>query len=229
MKGGEESPAEHAETVEASPHGDSTLDPGGASLHRLLIGGVLLVLVILYVSLESGEVRHGPGVLAPGEPYQTDSGTQAGWEMNGVRITPLAYFRMRARVLGTERYWFDAGSRISPVDFALGWGPMSDDRILEQLDMGQGGRWYHWSPRGKTFPIAKEDIIKSSANMHMIPANEEIKGRLLSVRRGQIVTLSGYLVAAETKEGWKWRSSLSRTDTGAGACELVWVKEVSAR
>ena len=33
--------------------------------------------------------------------------------------------------------------------------------------------------------------------------------------------LRGYLVRVEAADGWQWRSSLSRADTGAGACELV--------
>jgi hypothetical protein len=35
---------------------------------------------------------------------------------------------MRARVLSTERYWFDGASSVSPIDFAVGWGRMSDQR-----------------------------------------------------------------------------------------------------
>ncbi len=26
--------------------------------------------------------------------------------------------------------------------------------------------------------------------------------------------------------GWRWKSSLTRKDTGNGACELVWVKQM---
>ena len=30
-------------------------------------------------------------------------------------------------------------------------------------------------------------------------------------------------------DGWRWRSSLTREDTGAGACELVWVERIVTR
>jgi hypothetical protein len=48
---------------------------------------------------------------------------------------------------------------------------------------------------------------------------------------GQIVHLEGDLVRADGKDGWHWVSSLSRTDTGDGSCEVVWVEhaEVSDR
>jgi hypothetical protein len=48
--------------------------------------------------------------------------------------------------------------------------------------------------------------------------------RLKDVRPGQVVRLRGYLVAVTADDGWQWRSSLSRTDTGSGACELFWVE-----
>ena len=41
-----------------------------------------------------------------------------------------------------------------------------------------------------------------------------------------VVALGGYLITVEAKDGWRWRSSLSRNDSGGGACELVWVKSL---
>ena len=55
----------------------------------------------------------------------------------------------------------------------------------------------------------------------MIPASPEIDRRLRAVRAGDVIRLRGYLVRVEATDGWQWRSSLSRADTGAGACELV--------
>lgn len=63
--------------------------------------------------------------------------------------------------------------------------------------------------------------------MHMIPADDDIKERLLNVRVGSIVQLKGVLVGVQMGGRWVWVSSLSRTDTGNGACEIVWVKEFS--
>jgi hypothetical protein len=38
-----------------------------------------------------------------------------------------------------------------------------------------------------------------------------------------VVQLQGWLIRTDDPSGWHWRSSLSREDTGAGACELVLV------
>ena len=47
-----------------------------------------------------------------------------------------------------------------------------------------------------------------------------------SVRRGDIVELSGNLVRVDANDGWHWISSLSRTDTGNHSCELIWIEEL---
>jgi hypothetical protein len=76
------------------------------------------------------------------------------------------------------------------------------------------------------FPIPRHDIEANSANMHMIPADTIVEDTLKGVRVGQVVRISGYLVEVAGADGWRWRSSLTRDDTGNGACELVWVESV---
>jgi len=46
-----------------------------------------------------------------------------------------ADYRITARILGRERYHFDALSDLVPEDLALGWGSMSDNRILRTIDI----------------------------------------------------------------------------------------------
>ena len=65
--------------------------------------------------------------------------------------------------------------------------------------------------------------------MHMIPSSNQIARALKRVRRGQVVQLSGYLVKIEAPDGWQWRSSLSRKDTGNGSCEVIYVKDFRIR
>jgi hypothetical protein len=76
------------------------------------------------------------------------------------------------------------------------------------------------------FPIPRQDIERSSANMHMIPADEGIARQLKALKPGQTVRIEGWLVEARAADGWRWRSSLTRDDTGGGSCELVFVRDV---
>ena len=163
-----------------------------------------------------------PGVLVPEDPLQEPPDPTTPWTYKDHTLTPLARFEVRARVLGTERYRFDDPARLSPVDFALGWGPMSDTRVLEAFHIRQRDRWYFWS--SARMPVSTDTVVTHSANMHLIPATEAVKRRLLAVRVGQVVTLRGRLVRADGRDSWRWVSSLSRADTGDGSCEVVWVE-----
>jgi hypothetical protein len=173
-------------------------------------------------------VHHAPGVLVAHDPVQVDlAAPPARLSKNDYQITPLESFALEARVLGAERYRFDRGAEISPMDLALGWGPMSDESVLQRIDISQSGRFYFWHV--KEFPIPRRDIEIHSANMHMIPATAEVERQLLRVRPGQVVALMGYLVEVRGRDGFRWRSSLTREDTGNGACELVWVEKLDVR
>jgi hypothetical protein len=183
-----------------------------------------LALLVGWYYWSERPVVHGPGVLAPAAPVQAKGELPEPWTHEGYRITALARFELTARVLGTERYRFGREAELSPVDLALGWGPMSDEKVLDRLQISQGGRWYRW--RARELPIGRREITSNSANMHLVPAGREVRGACLDVREGEVVRIRGYLVRVDAPDGWHWVSSLSRTDDGHGACELIWVESL---
>ena len=189
------------------------------------IGFVALILFGALNWWSGREVSQPPGVTAGGLPTQVSVSDEREFERNGYRIRALARFEVSARVLGAEHYRFDREAQLAPVDLALGWGRMSDTTVLQRISISQRGRFYYWSTAD--FPIPRREIETSSANMHMIPADDRVEAALKLVRPGQIVTVRGYLVEARAPDGWRWRSSMTREDTGAGACELIWVESVS--
>lgn len=165
-----------------------------------------------------------PGVLVAEAPLQRSAALPE-WQHNGFRIRALAEYRIRGRLLGREHYWIDGGAPISPFDLAIGWGPMSDQSVLDRLWFSQGHRFLMFTPPSSGWPIPFDDLNSHSANMHIVPASAAVRGAAERTRIGRIVILRGYLIEAEGPDGSKWRSSLSRTDSGAGACELMWVTE----
>jgi hypothetical protein len=171
-------------------------------------------------------VRCPDGILAPAEPQQGDVAPVVPSRIGRWTLTPRATYLITARILGVERYHIDFLAALVPEDLALGWGPMSDNRILNGMDISQANRFYFWrSPPGA--PVSKEVIISHSANTHVIPENPLIARQLSHLRPGQIVTLSGLLVDGTRDDGAWVKSSLSRTDTGAGACEVLLVQDLS--
>lgn len=184
----------------------------------------MLALITALYYWSGREISRPPGALAPDEPYQREVYGASTREKNGYRISPLASFDIRARVIASERYWFDRGSALSPVDLVLGWGAMSDSEVLKQINFSQGGRFYSWGL--STFPVPRSAIETHSANMHMIPADDAIERQLKSVRAGNMVHLKGFLVEVTGNDGFRWKSSLTCTDTGCGACELILVESL---
>lgn len=173
---------------------------------------------------DSRAVTHGAGEIASEVPFQRDLGRAEMQRIGNYQIMPLAKFNIEARLLSTKSYHIGHEAELSPVDFALGWGPMSDEAVLNKVDITQSDRFYFWHV--DAFPIPREDIETHSANMHMIPADASIERTLKLARVGQVVHIEGYLVEAKADDGWHWKSSLSRNDTGNGACEVVLVKSI---
>lgn len=170
-------------------------------------------------------VARADGVLAADDPVQTDfDAPRPAIPFKHATLHPLADFSLTARVLSRDDYRFDAESDLSPTDLALGWGRMSDSAVLRSIDISQGGRFYYWQT--KAFPIPRREIETHSANMHMIPADASVAYQLKRVRAGDVISLEGMLVEADKANGWRWRSSLTRGDTGDGACELVYVQSL---
>ncbi|MCX7034205.1 MAG: hypothetical protein NT046_09575 [Arenimonas sp.] len=169
-----------------------------------------------------------PPPASPAVPLQTEVPAQMQPFMHGeFMMSPLAGFSIEARVLGREDYRFDDGASLSPTDLALGWNGMADPAVYRRLDISQSGRWYHyrWDASGPPLPL--EEIIRSSANMHLVPANDAVAQALSRVRPDQTVRLQGWLIEAR-RENYVWRSSTTREDSGAGACELIYVCALSS-
>ncbi|MCP1651618.1 hypothetical protein [Pseudomonas nitroreducens] len=161
----------------------------------------------------------------PHAPQQHSQALSAGgMRVERYSIYPLEDFSIEARVLGREDYHLGREAELSPTDLALGWGPMDDPRILADIRISQGNRWFYW--HADKLPIPRRELETHAANMHMIPANDGVARTLAQVGAGEHVRLSGKLVRVEGDDGWRWVSSLTREDTGAGACELVWLESL---
>jgi hypothetical protein len=104
---------------------------------------------------------------------------------------------------------------------------MSDEGVIDQLDISQSGRCFYW--RAQQLPLAVKEIGLHCANMHIIPANGLVRSRLRWVREGHVVRLKGYLVMAADGKGGHWVSSTRRDDSGDGSCEVVLVEDLEYR
>jgi hypothetical protein len=164
------------------------------------------------------DIHREPGVLAAAEPVQQILDSAPLIERGEFRLRPRAEFDATVRILHREDYTLGMLASLVPTDFAVGWGRMSDSAVLEGIEISQANRFYFW--RTASWPIEREEIESHSANWHVIPENDAVRQVLARLRKGSLVELRGRLVDIEGKEGGM-TTSLSRTDTGPGACEIL--------
>jgi hypothetical protein len=168
--------------------------------------------------ISTREIEHSPGVMVATEPVQRDIDAGAAIGRGTFVLRPRAEFEATVRVLRREDYSFGDLAELAPTDFAVGWGPMSDSAVLDHIEISQSNRFYFW--RTETWPIDRRQIETHSANWHVIPENDAVRTVLARLRAGNLVELRGRLVDVEARDGGM-RTSLSRDDTGAGACEIL--------
>ena len=178
-----------------------------------------------YNNWRLGPLHPADGVIAPDDPQQTALEEAPVTALGRWRLTPQARYDVTARILSREDYHFDPLSDLIPEDLALGWGPMSDNRVLRAFKITQGARFYSWAPR-QALPIPRQDVIEHSANTHVIPASREVRAALARLRVGEVVRLTGELVDGQRDDGAWIHTSLTRSDSGAGACEVLLVASV---
>lgn len=193
-------------------------------MKKTLILILLISLIVFYFYWPEKAITYPAGITAPEQPKQNKLIVNKQWESGKFTIKALAEYKIKARVLSRNNFSIGKESKLSPVDLALGWGPMSDQNVIDKIKVTQSNRWYHWET--ETFPIPMKDIMLNSANVHIIPKDDAVKDKLDEIYKGSLVVFKGYLVEVNTTDGWHWKSSLRRDDTAGGSCELFWVEEL---
>ncbi|MFK7840252.1 MAG: hypothetical protein AB8B83_07970 [Bdellovibrionales bacterium] len=195
---------------------------------------VLLFILAGVAYFQYSETPHKDGLpletvsgkkLAPEKPVQKRLIPAKNIQFKGAQLSFTHEFEVKALVLSTMHYGSGHESRYSRVDLALGWGAMSNPNVLRSIQISQSNRFYYFSYQSRP-PVAHHVIARSSANMHMVAANQGIENKLKSVKNGDVVHIRGFLTKIKTENGWRWKSSTTRNDTGAGACELVYVNDI---
>jgi len=193
-------------------------------MKKAVIPILILLIILVYFFYPETVITYRAGITAPDQPIQVNLTEHKEWKFDDFHIEALASYQIKARVLSRNNFSLGVESEISPFDLALGWGPMSDQEIIDKIDISQSNRWYHW--QADILPIPSRDISLNSANVHIIPKDEITKEKFDEVYKGSLIEIKGYLVEVTKDDGWRWKSSTKREDTGGGSCELFWVEEI---
>ena len=104
----------------------------------MLKWALFLCILLAFLSLlfsGGGSVKLGPGVKAPDDPVQKKISRGVPFSHGGCELTPLAGYSLRAKILSRRDYKRGVGSQLYPFDFALGWGNMSDESVLSDIEI----------------------------------------------------------------------------------------------
>lgn len=144
-------------------------------------------------------------------------------------IKPIASYRISGIVKSKKKYSNGWQSLLSPIDVALVWGKLAESEMDKFISYHQNNRWYFYKYKEGT-PVSKEYIISHSSNNHLIPSSNYIKKAFKLIDEGKSIFIEGYLVNIignyKGKNFW-WNSSLTRTDSGNGSCELIYVTKIN--
>lgn len=159
---------------------------------------------------------------------------QAEYSMSGLVITKNTNFWFR----DIMRNKFDD---ICLMDLGIVWGDLAADRkklykhwkFKSHKTLGQSRR-LEWraKPPYDNMPWELGFVSSHISHTHLIPANPNVMGGLLAIKKNNIVKIDGYLVDIYTdKSELIAKTSMSRTDTdatsrGSGACENMYVRQV---
>lgn len=117
-------------------------------------------------------------------------------------------------------------------DLGLVWGDLADMKNLKHYvfysSKNYTGRWLFPTLKlGVKRPPLPWPYTKTHlAHLHIVPANSSIMSALIYSRKYQAVKLDGYLVDVQNKNGVWNKTSLIRSDSGGGACEIMYVNRL---
>lgn len=151
-------------------------------------------------------------------------------------LTPVAKYQIQGLVVHQMDYRFfsiNNSDSVFPVDLCLTWGDNLINKSYQekQLSFSQDSRFCFYKWRGET--AINPDLI---SNNHLIASDAKILSVINKIKAGDQVLISGYLVDVQANKAGKvsdydpdsfnLKSSLTRTDTGAGACEIIYVNDI---
>ena len=145
-----------------------------------------------------------------------------------VVLSPRANYTVYGRILSRRRYSRGWESKISQWDIVFGWGDAAELEKITDLEIRQSVRWYNYRISTKV-PMTGHYVATHTSNNHLIPFTENVRRALLFLKQYDVVEMSGYLVDVHGTKGAQnvsWITSMSREDTGDGACEIFLVKSI---
>jgi len=106
------------------------------------------------------------------------------------------------------------------MDVGLIWGDNMNPKLYKKVKFHTNGvRLFFKSTHQEVWNRFRFDQI---SNNHLICTNALLRKKIKKLHRGELISIKGFLANYSGRS-----SSLTRTDQGDGACEVLWVDELT--
>ena len=221
----------------------TTISPKAKNYIKILV--IILIVIVLiaigifcYPFILAATNREYRTIADIPEPTQNLTSSNTTTRITGTNWTAnakhLASYQIEGLVVGVEDY--DGNSlydKISPRDISIAWGDMAAHNNLITWKRG------HREMNAEVTILAEwligknyDQLFSQYSNNHLIFNDESIQRATASVKRGDHIKMSGFLVDVTIRETsergayYKLTSSLHRDDEGDGSCEVILVTDI---
>ena len=205
--------------------------------------GIIIIMCLLIVEYYNGPLSKSKNTIKvdyldkiPAPVQKEATGKTSIMINNGivVDIQYLASYEISARVVDTfSSLKYNSANKLGTLDIGMSWGDVAKEENHKKISYSMlGDRRIRYVIRDGEWVNMMGGISTVGleiANTHVIPENSNIEKLLNKIEEGDYIKLEGYLVSASFSNNdytFKWNSSLTRSDSGDGACEVMLVKDV---
>ncbi len=172
------------------------------------------------------------------KPQQSPAAGNVKREIDGVKINIkyVAKYTIRGRVVHTMGHFAnDVSGKLMPKDVGISWGFLASEENKDKLTWFLGGDRILACNTSNTVWLAEhggfDKVGLYFSNNHLIYSDNRTKSLINKIRVNDFIEIQGYLVDVVFDYGIGRNSTMKtstvRNDTGQGACETIYVTNVS--
>ena len=155
---------------------------------------------------------------------------------DNVEITRVASYCINGRVVDVQKYIpYNIENQLSPIDVGISWGFLARAENNKKINwFSAGNRFLSWRSDDGMWINQMGGVNRISeynSNNHLIASDENTEKLIKMIKKNDYIRIDGYLVNAYCRRNdgsyFTWNTSTSRNDSGNGACEIIYVTNVT--
>jgi len=124
---------------------------------------------------------------------------------------------------GNSRMHLQANDHLNMLDVCVVWGQNTASEHLQKINFWNGIFTCNVRTRDQ---VAWDSFdMNQLSNNHLISDDDYIRDRVRDIHIGDQIRVRGYLASYSSANGGRRGTSTTRTDSGDGACETIYVED----